>query len=443
LTAALLPYAGFICITAQLAATLQAMSSFALPALGPVLLNVCWLGAAWWLAPHLSMDPRQQAFVLAGSILLAGLLQTGAQAWWLRRRGFRFDYHVAACREDLGQVARSLGPMLLGLGVVQLNTLMDSLLAWLLAAPAAQAGGIWWLAGALDYPLSTGAAAAIYYGERFYQLPVALVGTAVATTLFPLLSRRAAHRQPDAAAADLGRALGLVGFAALPMIVLLTLLAEPLVRLALEHGQFSADDARRTARMVAAYATGIWAYAALPVLVRGFYAWGDYRTPVQIAMRVAGLNLALNLVLVWPLAEVGLALSTAVAAALQCLLLSRALRRKLSADSNSAAASSPVVSSAAGGPRLAEFWPNLAAAACMAGIVVGLDGYLPSPAGKCPELGRLAGITGAAGSGFFLAARLLGSRELTILLDGCKPGRRQLQDPAREPRTEGPGERQN
>ncbi len=56
LTATLLPYAGMICLAAQLAATLQALSRFSVPALGPVLLNVCWLGGAWWLAPRATGD---------------------------------------------------------------------------------------------------------------------------------------------------------------------------------------------------------------------------------------------------------------------------------------------------------------------------------------------------------------------------------------------------
>ncbi len=409
LTAALLPYVWFICITAQLTATLQAVSCFTLPALGPVLLNLCWLGGAWWLAPFISPEPRQQAFVLAGCILLAGLMQVWLQTWALGRRGFRFNYQLAGCRTELARVGHSLGPMLLGLSVVQLNTLLDSLIAWLLAMPAGHQGSIWWLGGAVDYPLTTGAAAAIYYGERFYQLPVGLVGAAAATAIFPLLSRHAAWRQQAEAAADLGQALRLVGLVALPIATLLMLLAEPLVRVAFQRGQFSAEDTLRTAHMVAAHATGIWAYCSIPVLVRGFYAWGDYQTPVRVAVRMVGLNLALNLILVWPLAEVGMAVSTSLAAAVQCLLLAQTLRGKFAASWSS---------------LIGDLWPNLAATAALAGMVAWLDGYLPPTAGKWLELGRLAGIAGAGAAVFFLCAHLLGSRELTILLDGCKQGRR-------------------
>lgn len=403
LTAAMLPYTWLICITAQLGATLQALSRFSVPALSPVLLNVCWLGGACWLAPHLTADPRGQAFVLAGCILAAGSLQLGLQWWAVRQCGFRFCYQPHACRAELVRIGRSLLPMLAGLGVVQLNTLLDSLMAWLLAAPPGEPRAIWWLGGLVDYPLARGAAAAIYYSERFYQLPVGLVGAAAATAIFPLLSRQAARRQQAQAAADMAQALRLVGFCALPLAALLALTCHAVVRVALERGQFSGEDTLRAARLVTAYSTGVWAYVSIPLLVRGFYAWGDYRTPVRTATAAVGLNLALNLTLVWPLAEVGLALATALAAAAQCLILGWLLWRKWAA-------------------RAALLWtgwrPTLAATAALALAIVLLDGCLPAAGAAGLQILRLAGLIGGGGVAFFLSAWLLGSRELTILLDG-------------------------
>ena len=69
--------------------------------------------------------------------------------------------------------------------------------------------------------------------------------------------------------------------------------------------------------MIACYASGVWAYCAAPVVVRGYYALSDRATPVRVGMATVGLNLVLNLTLVWPLAEAGLAAATSVAAAVQ------------------------------------------------------------------------------------------------------------------------------
>lgn len=403
LTAALLPYAWLICLAAQLAATLQALARFKAAAFSPVLLNVCWLGGAWWLAPRASADPRTRAFVLAGCILAAGVLQLLVQWWALRRCGFRLHYEPAACRAEVERIGRSLWPMLAGLGVVQLNTLLDSLLAWLLAAPPGEPQAIWWLGGLADYPVARGAAAAIYYGERFYQLPVGLVGVAAATAIFPLLSRHAARRQPGEAAADMAQALRLAGFCGLPLSVLLALAAEPAVRLAFERGEFSPIDTLRTARMVAAYAAGVWAYVSIPLLVRGFYAWGDYRTPVRVALAAVVLNLALNLTLIWPLAEVGLAVSTAVSAVVQCLTLGWLLWRKWAASASL---------------LRAGWWPSLAATAALALAVAAVDVGLPAAAGVGTQILRLGAVVGGGTAAFFLTAWLLGSRELTILWEG-------------------------
>jgi len=109
--------------------------------------------------------------------------------------------------------------------------------------------------------------------------------------------------------------------AAVPCAVALAVLPGPIARLLYEHGQFTAEDVWRAARMIAVYGSAVWAYCALPVLVRGFYAMDDRMTPLRVAVSVVALNLALDLTLIWPLAEVGLAASTAVSAMVQMAAL--------------------------------------------------------------------------------------------------------------------------
>jgi len=87
----------------------------------------------------------------------------------------------------------------------------------------------------------------------------------------------------------------------------------------------------RTAWVLGLYILGLSAYGAVHVLSRAFYALQDTRTPVRIAMAMTGLNLALNLALVWPMREAGLALATAVSATGNALWLARRLRRRLKA----------------------------------------------------------------------------------------------------------------
>jgi len=326
LTAWLLPYVVLICLAAQAGVALQALLEFRWPALAPTLLNLCWLGAVWWVAPRYS-DKLLQAQVIAASVLISGVLQFVVLLPTLRRRGFRFDWNWQASRSACERVVASMVPITLGLAVTQLNTLMDSVIAWTLARSPDMPLTIAWLGDRVAYPLTTGAVAAIYYGERFYQLPVGVLGIAVATVIYPLLSRHAARGDWPNIARDLTVGLRLVVFLGVPASAGMMLVALPATQVLFQHGEFTADDAARAARMIACYASGVWAYCAIPVLVRGYYAIGDRLSPARLGTWAAAVNLALNLTLVWPLAEAGLAISTATAAALQVLLLARHFAR--------------------------------------------------------------------------------------------------------------------
>ena len=326
LAAVMMPYMLFICLAAQVAATLHACSRFGVPALVPIVLNVCWLVAALLIAPRFAPHQQAQAYVLAYSVLIAGLLQMGVQLPALWRLGFRFDYNWPAARTTARTIVLAMGPMVLGLMITQINTLLDSLIAWGLAQTPEGPSQLTWLGG-IRYPMQQGAAAAVYFGERLYQFPLGMLGIAVATPIFPLLSRHAARGDHHKLGADLTLGLRLVLFLGIPASLGLIILAEPLARLLFERGQFTSADAARTSRMIACYAGGVWAYCALPVLVRGYYALGDRVTPMKIGAMVVCVNLTLNLLLIWPLAEAGLAVATSISAAIHAILLAATFSR--------------------------------------------------------------------------------------------------------------------
>ena len=325
LTATMLPYMAPVCLAAQVSAMLNAMGHFRVPALAPLLLNVCWIAAAG-LAPYFTDDKQWQAYGLASAIVISGGLQLVVQWPVLKELGFRWDYQWQPASEGTRKVLRTMYPMLLGLAVTQLNTLADSLIAFSLAAPSPEATMNVW-GNEVAYPLQPGANAAVYFGERLYQFPLGLVGMAVATVIYPLLSRHAARGDKRQLGEDLTLGLRLVLAVGVPASLGLVMMAQPVSALLFQRGEFTALDAERTAAMIAWYSSGVWAYCALSVLVRGYYAIGDYSTPVRVGMATVGLNLVLNLVLIWPLAEVGLALATSATAMLQVFVLGLLCRR--------------------------------------------------------------------------------------------------------------------
>ncbi len=348
LGAILLPYAMPVCLAVQLSATLNALGRFALPAIVPILFNICWLAAVWLIAPRWPDSPATQAAAIATAVVISGALQVVVQLPALRRLGFRFDHRPAVVAEPLGELARRFLPLLLGAAAVQINTFLDSMIAWGLSDGGDPEHRIAWLGGVRP-PLSQGAAAAIYFGERMYWLPLGLLGLAVATAIFPRFSRHAAERRTDRLAADLTAATRIVLFLAAPAAAALVLFAVPLTRLLFERGAFSTADAVRAARVVTAYGLGVPAFCALPIILRGFYAAGQTRTPSMLAAAMVLLNLLLNVVLVWPMAEAGLAVSTSVCATLQAIILLAVFSRTIGRLDRRALAAAALRTAAAAG----------------------------------------------------------------------------------------------
>ena len=324
LSAVMMPFMVFICLTAQLSATLHALRYFALPAITPILLNITLLVGAWGLAPYFSDDQAKQAYVLAGCVLLAGVVQFFTLVFPLRKAGFKYEYNLPAAKAGLGEVTAAFLPMFFGLAVTQLNTLADSVIAWTLSAAKNSEGllpMIAWLPGEMRYPMADGAVSTIYYGERLYQFPLGILGVALATVTFPLFSRHAARGERELLGQDLTLALRLVVLWGLPASAGLWLMAEPIAALLFERGEFTADDTFRTAEVIRAYGLGVWAFCAVPVLVRAYYAVGKQTTPVWIGAGMCVANICLNLLLIWSMAESGLALATTITSAGQVMLL--------------------------------------------------------------------------------------------------------------------------
>ncbi|HEY2250298.1 MAG TPA: murein biosynthesis integral membrane protein MurJ, partial [Planctomycetaceae bacterium] len=401
LTAVMLPYSLLICLAAQVTAVLHALGNFKWPALVPVVLNVCWIASIWLVDPLFEPDRVSQIYALAACIVAAGVFQLALQWPTLRKLGFRFDRRWQAVRPAVGEIARAMLPVTLGLSITQINTVLDRLIAWTLMAPVA---GTWAmpLPFGVAYPLEPGAVSALYFGERVYQFPLGVFGVALGTVLFPLLSRHAARGEFDRVRDDLSLGLRLVIAIGLPASAGLVLIAEPLTRLLYQHGDFTALDTARVAPILVAYGAGVWAYCAIPVLYRGFYAVGERKIPVQIGLVAVVLDLALNFSLIWPWGERGLAASTAISAAVQVAFLAWMIQRCVGRlDWRRLCVT--------GGKAL--FATLAMGAACSMTFR-----YFPNGSGRFHEAAALVVAIGLSAVTYFVAARIVGIDELRLLL---------------------------
>jgi putative peptidoglycan lipid II flippase len=319
LTAALLPYLILVCVVAQLNAVMYGLNHFFWPSIEPVLLNVVWIASLWCWVPFIE-SPTAKIYAVAAAIVASGFFQLAAPLLTMRRLGFRYVSDWSLRDRRLIEIGRAMFAVTIGLSVTQLNSLLDGLAAWGFTRPDS-GGTIPWLPGHFDYPLDPGTASALYFGARVYQFPLGVFGVALGTVLFPILSQHAAEYRMDKLREDLARGLKLVLFISVPASAGLVVLARPLTILLFQHGSFDDEAVRQTTDMVRMFGCAVWAYCALLIVHRGFYAVGDRRSPLKMSLVGMAINLTLDVTLIWPMGGGGLALATAISSVVQCGLV--------------------------------------------------------------------------------------------------------------------------
>ena len=367
-----LPFMPLICVAALLGGMLQTHGRFAPTAAAPVILNVFLIAVGLW---HFAAGAQSTttAYVLAVAAVAAGVAQV-AWSFLALPRDAHFTRAFAGSGVRLRRMLRRFGPVVLGLGTLQLNSLFDMLIAmWPNWVGPTVAG--------FDYPLAADSNAVLFFSQRLYQFPLGVFGIAVATAVFPLLATTA--RRPDAFLDTLRRGVRLSLFIGLPASAGLALVHADLVRVLFSGGDSGFDDAgaARAAAVLLGYCAAVWAYSLNHVLTRAFYARGDTRTPTKIAVAAVALNIVLNVVLIWPLAEAGLAWSTAICAIAQCLALSALLRRRLAG---------PVLDRTAARALARTILSTLGMAAAVAVLLL----FWPEPGSWQARAGRLAASCG-------------------------------------------------
>jgi putative peptidoglycan lipid II flippase len=319
----MLPMAPAVCITAILGGMLQAHGKFGPPAAAPIILNLFQVAAASFF--YLHWVEREPAAYLVG---VAAVVASGVQIVWSlvalrgKVRWTRTWQH--ASRHSKNVLSRFI-PAVLGLGTLQLNTMMDTVIAtWPIWKPGATFFGH---ALTLDEKSN----ALIRYTQTIYQFPLGVFGLAVATAVFPLLSR--STDRPEQFVEHLRRGLRLSLFIGLPASIGLFLVRHDIIASIYGGGKhgFTPDDIDRAAAVLAGFAPAVWAYSLNHVFTRAFYARHDTKTPMYLALCTVVLNFSLNVMLIWPLREAGLAWATATSAVVQCLVLGYLCHRKLDA----------------------------------------------------------------------------------------------------------------
>lgn len=304
LTRITFPYLLLITLVTLYGGMLNVMHRFASAAAAPIFLNISMMatlalaaffpGAGYAAAWGVLISGFLQYFLLAGDAWKSGVLPSFTSLKW---------------DEDVRAFFRALGPATIGSMGTQIALFADTIIATFLAA---------------------GALSALYYADRLNQLPIGVIGIAIGTVLLPEMSRRLAANDHAGAMASQRRAFEFTLLFSIPFVAAFLVVPDVIMRAMFARGAFSKADAAAAAITLAAYAIGLIPFVLIRSAVATFYARKDTATPVIAALTGVAVNVALKIALVGSLAQVGLALATAVGAWINLvLILIFAVRRDL------------------------------------------------------------------------------------------------------------------
>ena len=289
------PYLLLISLTALSGSILNTYDNFTVPAFTPVLLNISLIFSAIYLSQFLN----NSILALAWGVLIGGILQLAFQIPFLRKikklPKLQFGHH-----KSLDILKKRMFPALFGVSVSQINLLVDTMIASTLIA-----GSVSWL----------------YYSDRLLELPLALIGIALATVALAKLSNYHALRDTKNFIKTINKALLIAMILGLPACLGLVLYSKELIITLFQYGEFGINSAIKTSYSLQAYGSGLMAFIAIKIFAPIFLSRGDTKTPVKAGIVAMVSNIILNLILVQYYGHIGLAAATSLSALLNASIL--------------------------------------------------------------------------------------------------------------------------
>lgn len=402
----MMPFMPAICCAAVLAGMLQVHGKYGAAASGPLLLNAFIVVVGGYFVLTGTYGGAWAAYAIGLATVLSGV----TQALWfakLLKPHTKWTRRFETVKPRATAMFKRFVPVAVGLGTLQLNTLMDSLIAmWpILVGPTVLGHA---------YPLDESSNVIVSLTARFYQLPLGVFGIAVATAVFPLLARHA--NEPEHFLDTLRRGVRLSLLVGLPASVGLVLVRHDAISVLYAHGKtgWSAASVARAGAVLMGFASGVWAYGLNHVFTRAFYAKKDTVTPMRVAIAMVLLNVVLNVVLIWSVREAGLAWATSLSAMVQCVVLGVLVRETACGDG---------LGGIIDRDGAAAILKLILASVVMGACVLGVQQLMPTPNSWLAQAIRLGVCVLVGGAAYLGAAMLLKCKEPGWLMVRGNAGR--------------------
>jgi len=392
LSRVLFPIVALLGASGIIVGILNTYDEFTIPALTPIAWNLAIIAGLVLGVPQADTTDGK-LYVYAFAILVGTVIQVLLPVPWLRGKGGRLELVLDWRDPAVRQVFKLMLPVALGLGLINVNALIDGVVAAHLIDPQI-------------------APAAIDAAFRIYMLPQGVFAVAVTTVLFPSLARYASRGDTAAFGATISLGLRQIGFLLLPASVVMAVLAEPIVRLIYQRGAFTPDQTPVVAGALAAFCVGLTFNGTMLMLNRGFFSLQMNWLPTSVALGNLFVNAFADVALA-PVGVWGIPLATSLVNMTGTAVLLSLLRRRVPGLDLRDVASS---------------FPRVLAAAFAAGVVAFATWYALDAATGRSFAGQLASLLPAlvaATAVYVIACRLLRVRELDALLSLRSRGRAQ------------------
>ena len=293
----------FMCLTGICMGILQSYKDFTPPSIGAILYNITIIGVGVLL---LTLGTGIAGFSIG--VVTGSIVNLMVQIFPIRKHGFQYKRIIDMDHEGVKQFFRLFGPVLIGISVTQLNLVVNKRFA------SAQGEGI----------LSS-----ITQAQRIMQLPINIFAYAIAMSIFPTMVEHFARKNMEEYKNDLSIGVRNVTFVILPCAVGLIAIRIPLIRAIYLQGNFSPENVPILATLLAFYCIGMIGYSVRQVILQGFYAIKETRTPVTINIFILCLNMFLTAVFVQFWGANGIAIAYSAAGLASAILQTFFLRRRV------------------------------------------------------------------------------------------------------------------
>lgn len=301
-------------LTASLTAIFAGMEnthgSFVAPALSPILLNMVFI-SGYLVLDYLKLEPEEDVIQLAWVVVLGGFLQMGLQAWFVWRNENWPIFGLDLKNPALLKIFSLMAPAVLGASLFQINQLSDIALA------------------SYFIPDDVGAIPALRYAQRLIQLPTGIIGVALSTAILPALTASIRAGQEEKNGKEMGDALSFSMFLTVPASIGFLLLGPHIINLLFYGGAWDERSSSETWLALQFYLFGVPFYSMNKILTSSFFAYQDTKTPVRIMIVIILINFVMNLFLIHPFRQGGLAISSAFTGGLNTIFLILAIQKKM------------------------------------------------------------------------------------------------------------------